>query len=63
MNWKNTKRDLLPEDMQEVLISVDGIYYIACFDQSAGLFRVIGPETSSVTFDLRKQVMYWAELT
>jgi hypothetical protein len=40
MKWKNANRDELPKHDQDVLISVDGVYYIAFFDEGVKAFRI-----------------------
>lgn len=60
MKWYNASRDFLPEDKQEVLISVKGIYYPCVFDAQQKVFRML--EEPERYFDLQWNTIYWTDL-
>jgi hypothetical protein len=60
MKWKNAKKDDLPPVGKEVLISVDGVYYIAVYQDTDEAFRVRNREW--LKFLLADHLIYWAEL-
>lgn len=64
MKWNNSRRDPLPSDQQEVLISVNGIYYIAHYDHADGHFRVkLGPtKGEEIIFQKTEHQIYWTQL-
>jgi hypothetical protein len=58
MKWKNANLDELPAHEQNVLIAVDGIYYLTIFDANSKVFRLAGDLKS--TFEiLETQPIYW----
>lgn len=61
MKWLNSNLDGLPADKQEVFISVDGVYHLAVYNQSAGMFHVKDDATQS--FLLKNHVIYWMEIS
>jgi hypothetical protein len=61
MEWHSTRVDKLPLDKQMVLISVDGVNYIAVFDSIRKIFGVDENQTTRVyRSDLNH--LYWTEL-
>ena len=60
MKWKSPGRESLPEDKQEVLISVEGVYYVAVFDAVKTLFRV-EEELKETVFRPEDQRIFWSE--
>ena len=56
MKWHNTRLDKLPKDRQEVLISVEGINYVAVYDANTKVFTVSADQTG------RKEKKYKADL-
>jgi hypothetical protein len=60
MHWNNSQVDGLPKDREEILISVDGVYYIAMYDEEKKLFRVEN-EQKETFFRVNEQVIYWTE--
>jgi hypothetical protein len=59
MNWKKAGKDHLPGHYEKVLISVNGIYYIAQFDSSSGAFVVELDEKKY--FRYSDHQIYWTE--
>jgi hypothetical protein len=59
MKWKNTLKDKPPEHNQEVLISVDGVYYIAIYDDKEKVFRV--QYKKLLIFPANNHLIYWTE--
>lgn len=59
--WNNTNTDGPPEDEQDVLISVNGIYYDAVYDKKNNLYKTT--RYSAVSFDPRHHVIYWCKFT
>lgn len=60
MKWKNANRDDLPLNNQEVLITVDGINYIATYDALNRLFKL--NNNPGATFSTHKKTIYWMEI-
>ena len=60
MNWKNTEKDELPEDMEEVLISVDGVYYISTYHAQKKTFTVEN-ELQETFFKVGERQIYWVK--
>ena len=58
--WKNALTDGLPKDKQQVVISVDGINYIAEYSGPGNLFTV-QLEIPEKIFSTRKDTVYWIE--
>lgn len=58
--WKNSTSDEPPSDKQDVLISVNGIYYTAVYDKSGKRF-VLKYEIG-ISFPAGS-IIYWKELT
>lgn len=61
MKWHSTQRDKLPKDRQEVLISVEGINYVAYFDANRKCFTVNSPKKATFKADI--ELIYWTEYT
>ncbi len=62
MKWNNALRDKLPKNGQEVLICVEGVYYVARFDSNAKSFRLVGDPSTS--FEISSMhTIYWIEIT
>ena len=59
--WKSSTNDELPSDRQDVLISINGIYYAAVYDAPGKRF-VLKYEIG-VSFPVNSSVIYWKELT
>ena len=56
--WKNTALDNFPEHEQNVLISVEGVYYMTIYDANQKVFRLTDDLNS--TFDPAEfQSIYW----
>jgi hypothetical protein len=60
MNWKSTSGDGPPKEGVSVLISVDGVYYIAEYIKAENLFRVT-LDDCVVDFPLENKTVYWTE--
>lgn len=56
MKWKNAGKDGLPKDREEVLISVDGITYLAEYWSHEKLFSLKG---KTGKFWIHEQTIYW----
>jgi hypothetical protein len=61
MKWNNAQRDELPGDQEQVLISVNGVYYIAVYDATERKFRLRDEWESSFAAD--DYLIYWTEFT
>jgi hypothetical protein len=59
MKWKNAQKDTLPKAGDEVLISVNGIYYISVYNASGNLFIV--NDTTATEFSADEHLIYWTE--
>jgi hypothetical protein len=60
MNWNNTQADGLPGNGEEVLIAVDGVYYIAVLDEISKTFLVTGEQKQN-SFKVGDHQIYWTE--
>ncbi len=60
MNWKNARKDGLPNDNQEVLISVNGINYVAIYNTKENSFKIKHKEG---IFAISENDIYWAEIS
>ena len=60
MNWKNVLKDELPENEQEVLISVNGINYIAIYKARFDGFEI---EEHEGFIPIRNRTIYWTDIT
>ena len=56
-HWNNARTDLPPNDKDRVLISVDGIYYMATYEASERMFRVL--EGTGQKFLIDEKLIYW----
>lgn len=61
MKWNNAQRDELPANDQLVLISVNGVYYIAAFDKEGRKFRLRDDPETFFSYD--DYLIYWTEFT
>ncbi len=60
MNWKNANRKELPPHGEQVLISANGVYYIATFSGDDIHFVVDGEE-EKIYFKVEDHQIYWTE--
>jgi hypothetical protein len=60
MNWKNALTDGGPHDKDQVLISVDGVYYIAIYYDSDKSFKVY-ENLKTIRFEVEKHTIYWTD--
>ncbi|MEO6301702.1 MAG: hypothetical protein ABIP51_00890 [Bacteroidia bacterium] len=60
MKWKNANRDDLPLNKQEVLITVDGINYLATYDALDHVFKLTNNPGAS--FSTKTKTIYWMEI-
>lgn len=60
MKWKNANRDDLPLNNQEVLITIDGINYIATYDALKSVFKL--NNNPGAAFSTTKKTIYWMEI-
>ena len=58
MKWYNAQRDLLPDDGQQVLISLNGVYFICRFDARNRLFKISEEESESF-YKVDEYLIYW----
>jgi hypothetical protein len=58
MEWKNVHRDSPPGHGQEILLSVDGIYYITQYDSEKNVYR-LRDEPLSYFSPADRSSMYW----
>lgn len=61
-NWKNSFIDNLPYEKGEVLISVDGINYIATYNKSDKGFHIRDTE-KFIRIDPANSTIYWTEIS
>jgi hypothetical protein len=61
MKWKNALIEKPPQNDQEVLISVDGVYYIARYDAFQNVFKL--RDSPEVHFSSDNNLVYWTEYT
>jgi hypothetical protein len=61
LKWKNVHIDRLPLDGQEVLLTVEGVYYMTRYDAAKEVFR-LKDEPHSYFSVADKQLMYWLEM-
>jgi hypothetical protein len=60
MRWFNAQKDKLPDDGQQVLISVNGVYYICIFNAGERFFA-IEDQARETTFNIDDYLIYWTE--
>jgi hypothetical protein len=60
MKWKSAHKSELPKNGEQILISVDGIYYLAVYEAELGLFRPRGER--NVFFNPLENLIYWTEV-
>ena len=56
IKWKNTSKDELPKNVQDVLISVDGVYYTAIYDAIEKGFKL---KNELKFFPVKNTIIYW----
>jgi hypothetical protein len=61
MKWKNAVRDSLPDMSRTVLLSDNGVYYVAMYDSTANVFHIID-EDNKLEIKASKELLYWTEL-
>lgn len=62
MKWLNARTDKLPEHNQQVLVSVDGVYYMATFDAGNKCFILITEPPRTLVYS-DKHSIYWTAVT
>jgi hypothetical protein len=60
MKWKNAQKDNPPDNMQKVLISVKGVYYITIYDAGKNVFLL--QDQPDKYFDPENELIYWTWL-
>jgi hypothetical protein len=60
LKWKNANRKELPPHGDQVLISANGIYYIATFSGPEKSFTVRGEKENNI-FRIDDHQIYWTE--
>lgn len=58
--WKNARSDKPPKDKQNVIISVNGIYYDAIYEAKQHVFSA--KNFGMLQFSPDKFTIYWCEL-
>jgi hypothetical protein len=64
MKWYNTRLDKLPKDKQVVLVSLEGVNYIATYDANRKIFQIESKATGisrSNTLKADLVQLYWTE--
>lgn len=56
-HWNYARKNLPPNDKDRVLISVDGICYMATYEASERVFRVLGG--TGQKFPIDEKLIYW----
>jgi hypothetical protein len=59
MRWNNAERDDLPAHNEEVLICVNGVYYITIYNSIENNFYL--KEEPDTFFTIGKQSIYWTQ--
>jgi hypothetical protein len=60
MNWKNSSKDELPDHAQEILVCINGVYFIAVYNSGEKTFEDTMSQTCFwVSHD---NPIYWSEL-
>jgi hypothetical protein len=62
MKWKNASRDRLPQDKQDVLIAVQGIYYHTVYHADDKAFVVKYDNGQRFEITNQGEPVYWAEI-
>ncbi|PBQ30490.1 hypothetical protein CNR22_01470 [Sphingobacteriaceae bacterium] len=60
MKWRNTRLDKLPKDKQEVLLSKDGINYVAVYTEK-GKFFSFDEKGKEKIIRSNEEQLYWTE--
>jgi hypothetical protein len=60
MRWYNADMDSLPLNGSEVLASVNGVYYLAIYDENIRAFRL--KDQPEEYFAIGEQLIYWSGL-
>lgn len=60
MKWRNTRLDKLPRDNQEVLLSKNGINYVAIYNEKDKSFRA-GENGKEKIIQSDEDQLYWTE--
>ncbi len=62
LKWKNANRNEFPPAGERVLISADGVYYIATFNKASMHFVVnLEDEGEELLFAVENSQIYWTE--
>ncbi len=61
MDWKNAQIDALPNDGDQVLIAVNGIYYFAKYNKKANSFSV-KKDNDIRYFAATSAAVYWTQM-
>ena len=61
MKWCNAQLDELPDDGDTVLASVNGIYYLAIFNEASRKF--LSREDPDKGFSAEDYLIYWTPFT
>jgi hypothetical protein len=64
VKWSNTRLDKLPKDKREVLVSLEGVNYIATYDANRKIFQIEAEATGigrSKTLKADLAQLYWTE--
>jgi hypothetical protein len=59
MNWNNASLDEPPQDGQDVIICVDGIYHLAVYQAESGTYKLSADQGTVV--DPRESLIYWMQ--
>lgn len=59
MKWHSTKKLQFPKNNQEVFITVDGINYVAIYDENEKSFTV--KNLKNICFKTDSKVIFWSE--
>jgi hypothetical protein len=60
MKWYNALVDQSPKHHQQVLVSVDGIYYMAVYDEEKNYF--VSDDEDQNILNSKSGVIYWTHL-
>jgi hypothetical protein len=61
MNWKNVSRDKSPDDGQQVLLSVDGVYYLTIYHKPSNTYQ-LKDQAGQFFSPGESPAMYWLEI-
>ena len=59
MNWNNASIDPPPQNRQDIIICVNGVYHLAVYEAEKDLYRL--SSDGETAFDPKESLIYWME--